>query len=299
MKRKLPPFAALRAFEAAARHKSLRAASDELLISSSAISHQIRSLEAFIGAPLFVRSSLGLTLTEVGKSYLAEISDALDRLEASTGKLLKTPGAENHLSVHLYDSLAQLWLIPRMRGFLSENPDLRVTLITRPEIVDLSSFDVNVAIQYFSAAPEGQNNDRLFDETITPVCAPSYLQDNGPITSPQDLIGHRLIMNADHLDEWRFWFAEQGVALPAGLPHFIVDSRANVLHAAREGLGIAMNRRPFGDLMIDSAALVEPVSLSATTGMAYFVSSHRRYETLPQVRRFRSWLLAACDSAYR
>lgn len=291
IRRKLPPFAALRAFEATARRKSLREASGELLISSSAISHQIKSLEAFIGVKLFIRSSSGLVLTKTGASYLTEVSYLLDKLEASTDKIAKTTRAESRLSIHLYDSLAQLWLVPRMREFLSDNSDLKIELITRPEIIDLANFDVNLAVQYLSGSPSSCSSERLFEEVITPVCSPEYLAEDGPVETAADLIGRRLIISADHLDEWNFWFAAQGLQLPDGMPQFVVDSRANVLHAAREGLGIAMNRRPFGDLLVQRGMLIEPLDKPVSTGESYYLCTHRRSEGLPQVKRFKAWLL--------
>ncbi len=297
MGRKLPPFAALRAFEAAARHGALQAAADELLVSASAVSHQIKALESFIGATLFQRDGRGLSLTELGRGYLAEAGGALDQIEAATVRAMGDRQGGT-LRIHLYHSLSQLWLVPRLAEFLGANPDLDIEMITMPDDLDLAGTDIDLAFRYGAAPPLGFTCDKLFDEVMTPVCALGFLESIGPVTRPEDLIGHRLITSAYHDDEWPQWFAAQGVTLAPGsertVPRLLFDSRASMLQAASEGLGIALNRRPYGDHFLRQGTLVEPLDRPVTTGMAYYLVIPKRAETLPRVKSFRGWLLSLC-----
>ncbi len=298
MGRKLPPFAALRAFEAAARRGSLQAAAEELLISTSAVSHQVKALEIFLGVKLFTREPAGLRPTPAGADYLASVGDALDQLEAGTLRLLKTR-EDGGLRLHILQSIAQLWLIPQLDDFVSENPDVTIGFVSRPDEVDFSGDDIDLAIVYAASPPNEHIVDRLVEEVMIPVCAPGYLAEHGPIERPEDLLSHRLI-GCDHMPgEWPDWLAAQHLGSGAAdttapRTQLLFDSRAQALRAAAEGLGVAMNRRPTGDEMMRRGALVAPLGAAVPTGAAYWLIAPERSELLSSVKRFRAWLASRC-----
>ncbi len=294
MARKIPPFAALRAFEALARRGTLQEAADELHISSSAVSHQVKSLETFLSAKLAVRRSHGLELTPIGQQFLAGLGDALDRIEATTLSVLQER-KKGGVTVHLFQSLAQLWLIPQLGDFLSVNPDVSIKLVSKFEDVDLSGTDIDLALKYAIAPPSGPFVvQKLFDEMMMPVCSPEYLRMGGPIEKPADLLNHRLIGSGYEPDEWNIWFKAVGVeAPPVDLP-LMFDQRSQVLQAAGEALGIAMDRRPLGDLMLKRGLLVPAISAPVPTNAGYYLLAPHRSFALPHVKQFRAWLSAIC-----
>lgn len=293
MARKIPPFAALRAFEATARLEKQSQAAEELRISTSAISHQIRSLEAYLGVPLFERNPSGLIPTPEGQAYYQHICGALDTISTATteqmGAVDDTP-----LKLHMYQSLVNLWLIPNLRNLTDGLPDLRVSIITQPETINLSGSDVDAAIVYAREKPPSSFAEKLFDEVIVPVCSPEYLNRNGPIDSVEDLVKHPLICSENHSNEWQEWASNCGVIFQPGPSILTVDNRSNALQAAREGLGLAMDRRPFGDWQKSRGILLEPAPHHVATGGAYYLVTTDRTHTLQRVRKFRSWLIALC-----
>lgn len=296
MARDIPPFAALRSFEATARRGSLQEAARELNISASGISHQIRALENFVGAKLFVRDSAGLLLTEKGRDYLEKVTAGLDLIETGTSSLRQTEAGR--LSLHLFHSMAQLWLIPQLGGFLDANPGVKLNVITKPDVPDLAGSDIDVAIWYGLQAPPAGRSDKLFQEAIRPVCAPSFLQARGPFEKSEDLLGLPLIVCDFHEDEWQAWFETQEGHPTAPEPQVVVDGRANALEAAKAGLGLAMDRRPFGEQMLQQGHLVAPFAETVETENAYFLVTPPRALSLPLAKRFRHWILDLCEQTY-
>jgi LysR family glycine cleavage system transcriptional activator len=291
MGRRLPPFAALRAFEAAARAGSLADAAEELLISSSAVSHQIKSLETFVSARLFLREQTGLKLTEIGEKYLEGLGDALDRIEASTLSVMQHT-KNGGLTIHLFQSLAQMWLIPQLDDFLSSNPEITVKLMTKPDQIEFSGSSIDVGIRYAFEAPAEHMCEKLMDEIIAPVVSPDYLRHNGPIGTPEDLLGRRLIGCDYDPQEWDFWFEKMGVPGSNQTPKLMFDSRSHALLAASEGMGVAMNRRPFGDLLLKRGSLIAPFTEEVKTGAAYYFIAPKRSAGLARVKHFKAWLLS-------
>lgn len=293
MPRKLPPFAAVRAFEAVARRGRLQEAAEELHLSAPALSHQVRALETFLGVKLFTRDAGGLTLTEPGRHYLAAMTSALDRIDAAT--LEVTEGiATQQLNIHLSHSLAELWLIPRVGDFLASNPDIGVRLVTAPERVDFSAADLHIAFRYSCQPPEEPLAQRLIDEVIMPVASPDFLVDNGPYATPACLLDERLIGCDACPEEWRQWFRALGVSADLPAPALVFDTRVHALRAAEAGYGLAMHRRPSGDDGLRDGTLVAPFAEPMATGAAYWLVAPERSAGLAPVKQFLAWAMAAC-----
>lgn len=294
MARKIPPFAALRAFEATARLDRQSQAAEELRISTSAISHQIRALETFIGVPLFERTTSGLTLTAEGRTYNACICDALDIISAATMDQMSAVD-DTPLKLHMYQSLVNLWFIPNLRNLTEGLPDLRVSIVTEPEEVTLSGSDIDAAIVYAGEKPASNFAEKLFDEVIVPVCSPEFLTRMGPINTVEELLKQPHIGSRHDETEWEEWATGCGITFQQSPSFLNVDNRSNALQAAREGLGLAMDRRPFGDWQKSRGILVEPVPRRVATGKAYYLVTTDRTHALQRVRKFRTWLIALCS----
>lgn len=291
MARRLPPFAALRAFEAAARAGSLADAAEELLISSSAVSHQIKSLETFVSAKLFLREQTGLKLTEIGEKYLDGLGDALDRIEASTLSVMQDT-KNGGLTIHLFQSLAQMWLIPQLDDFLSSNPEITVKLMTKSDEIEFSGSSIDIDIRYAMRKPIEHMCEKLIDEVIAPVVSPDYLRDYGVVETPEDLLGRRLIGCEYEPHEWDYWFEQMGISASNQTPRLMFDSRSHALLAASEGMGVAMNRRPYGDILLKRGLLIAPFSRELSTGGAYYFIAPKRSAGLARVKHFKAWLFS-------
>ena len=182
----LPPLAALRAFEAAARHLSFTRAADELHVTQTAISHRIRGLEERLGVRLFRRLSRGLVLTDEAQRYLPAVRDAFARLEAATAELLarRTGGT---LTASVVPSFAAKWLVPRLGRFRAADPDIDLRISTSQHLVDFAREDVDIGLRMGRGHYPGLRVDRLFGETLVPVCGPALLAGEAPLRRPQDL----------------------------------------------------------------------------------------------------------------
>lgn len=293
MKRRLPPFAAIKAFEAAARHCNFQLAAEELGISASAVSHQVKALEDFIAMPLFVRRNNRLILREEGQAYLTRLSAALDEIENATDALAR-PAGRTLITLNLFPSLADMWLVPRLSGFHERNPDISVRLITTDLTGDMLDREADFALVYLPEGDVPEGADILFRDDILPVAAPDYLADQGLVEAPADLLEHTLIASLSEDEEWRKWFAAQSVDDRHKAGYLELDMCSTSLKAAKEELGVAMGRRPYLDDDLTSGRLVAPLpGMVVNTGFCLALVCTSRGRNLPYGPRFRDWLVEA------
>ncbi|MDJ0949658.1 MAG: transcriptional regulator GcvA [Alphaproteobacteria bacterium] len=290
MARRLPSLNALRAFEAAARHLSFTKAADELNVTQAAISHQVKGLEDWLGVKLFRRLNRALRLTEEGQDYVPAISDALDGLDAATRKLLRGDAART-LTVTTMDSFAADWLVPRLKRFRVQHPEIEVRVTTSDRLVDFSREDVDMAIRYGRGRYPGMQVDRLMKEDIFPVCSPELLQGPHPLRTPADLQYHTLLHD-DMTVNWEAWLKFAGIeGVDASRGPFFQHSYL-VRDAALLGEGVALGR---GALVADALAdgrLVRPFDISLPAEYAYYVVCPETAAETPKNKAFREWLLA-------
>jgi LysR family transcriptional regulator, glycine cleavage system transcriptional activator len=294
MSRRLPPLNALRAFEAAARHLSFTRAADELHVTQTAISHQIKALEERLGVRLFRRLPRGLLLTEEAQRYLPPIRDAFDQIAAATEQL-GAGGSSGRLTVSVLPSFAAKWLVPRLGRFRATHPDLDLRISASSQLVDFARDDVDTAIRMGAGRYPGLRVDRLFGERMVPVCAPKLLTGARPLRRPQDLREHVLLHDDDHTG-WQLWLelAEVEGVDPTRGPIF-TDS-AMVVQAAAEGQGVAIARRVLAAGDLAAGRLVQPFEVSLPHDLAYYLVSPEATAEQPRIRAFRAWLLAEAQA---
>ena len=209
MGRKLPPFAAVRAFEAAARHLSFAKAADELCLSPSAISHQVRSLEEYLDTKLFERRNNRLQLTLTGDGYAGKMTSLLDVLEASTLHAAGT--ARRSLRVLCTPGFAARWLVPRLDRFV-EPSAVRLRVSIGAPSTDFQSNDADIVIGWADDPVQGAEVVPLMQSGRYPVAAPSFIGEHR-MKSPEDLRNVTL-MHDETMDQWAEWFAAAGVEPP-------------------------------------------------------------------------------------
>jgi len=299
-KRNLPSLRALTAFEAAARLGSFRRAADELGITRSAVSHQIRALEEELGISLFRRDLRRAELTAPGQSYFPVVREAFDRIEAET-ELLRPDSSDTELTVQVYVTVALKWLIPRLHDFERRYPDMKVRLWT-------SFFDWEFDEEHVDAGfvlarkPSPIHYSRpLFRSFLSPVCAPELLRGPNAIRTPADLARHRLLYVFSAEEDWRIWLKAAGVEGLELSKSLAFDSYVLAQEAAVEGRGVAMTIGPFATEELRAGTLVQPFDLAVPHrhDWRFMCASGQRLK--PKIRRFEQWLAdeIAADPALR
>lgn len=290
MNQSLPGLTGLRAFEAAARHLSFARAAEELHVTPTAISHQIRKLEDQLGLKLFQRRIRAVDLTREGEAYLPSVRAAFEDLRVATAKLrgIQTGGA---VTVSTTTSLAAKWLLPRLGDFQAQHPDIEVRLTTTTKLVDLVADGVDLGIRYGQGNWPGLDAQWLMAEDIFPVCSPALLTGARPLLRPEDLAQHTLLHLSLYPDEWQHWLTAAG--LPARLaagPGLTFDLNLMVLAAAADGLGVALGRTAYVEADLAAGRLVKPFDFILPAEAGFYVVTPQSPATRPSVAQFAAWL---------
>ena len=297
MPRKLPPFPALRAFEAAARLGSFRGAADELCVTPSAVSHQIRKLEEYLNLQLFDRSPLGPRLNDRGKGYLDRLSPLFDEMEAGTADLVGAPAADR-LSIRGTPGFIARWLIPRLESLYAAT-GLEVRLSSGLPPTDFSSGDVDVIIHWGSDPVANVVIEPFLSTPKIIVASPGYLRQHGQPSSLHDLAGHSLLCD-EVCDLWGEWLAGAGCSgVVAAGPVFAHCELA--LAAVERDQGIALAYQALVEDDIASGRLVRLFPHKTQEKMIYSIAYpvNRRHDT--GIRAFRDWVfseIGACEKQH-
>jgi LysR family glycine cleavage system transcriptional activator len=288
--RKLPPLNALRAFEAAATLESFQLAAEELHVTPSAVSHQIRVLEDYLGTPLFHRQPRAVRLTRLGRSYLPPISDALDQIHRATHALARRP-ADGPLTLSVAPTFAVTWLAPRLGAFQLAHPEIEVRLISSVELVDFVGSDVDLGIRSGNGQWLGLRADRLMQSHLVPVCSPALAEGPPPLHSPADLALVPLIQEITRLGLWRTWFSALGVEGIDTERGPWVQSNEVAIEAATGGLGVALTSREMAVRHLAEGRLVIPFEVEFAPEQAYYLVYPESSADDPRISAFRDWIL--------
>jgi DNA-binding transcriptional LysR family regulator len=290
----MPALDLLVGFESAARHLSFTKAGEELYLTQSAVSRQIKELEGQLGLPLFQRRHRALSLTDAGQQFYAVAAQVITTMRAATERLRAQAGKRRPLSVTTTNSFASLWLIPRLAGFTRAHPGVDVRITAETRVQDLERDGLDVALRHGPASLAGPNAVRLFGERVFPVCSPKLLK-KLPLKKPEDLKNHVLLQYHDPdvrhpWLHWKTWLEVAGVAdlRPAGTLSF--SGYEQIIPAAVAGHGVALGRSPLVKDLIDSRQLVAPFKSMADPARAYFVIVSKISAGRPEVIEFVNWL---------
>src|SRR6266516_412425 len=262
----LPHLAFFQGFEAAARTLSFTKAAEELFITQSAVSRQIKALEDHLGLKLF------------------------ERLKAET--------RARQLSITTTTGFASLWLIPRLKRFTSLHPDIDVRISATTDALNLERSLIDLAIRYCRPETVPEGAVKLFGAEMIPMCSRALVRDKArPLKTPQDLAHHTLL----HFDyagaetmymDWGTWLTALGISdlRPAGALHF--SQYEQMIQAAISGQGVALGRQPLLNDLIEAGTLVVPFKQTLVGSRAYFIIESRLSAGKPHVREFAQWLVA-------
>ena len=288
-----PSMSSLRALEAAARHLSYTRAAEDMFVTQSAISHQIKHIEELWGFDLFQRRGRTLILTEAGHAIVPIVRDFIRRLTVTLEDLKEAQSGSTALRVTLLQSFAFKWLVPRLGHFNHEYPDINVWISTSDELVDFDSVNADVGIRLGYGNWSNLYEEMLLQEYVFPVCSPHFLEEYGTPEKPGDLLSLPLLRrNAiDILQRWRDWFRDANVTvrkMPKGT-HFPQTSLAIQAAIDDQGVALARSAHVLDDVKAGRLVRLFP-EVKSKSNLSYFFVCIRGREHEPQITAFRGWL---------
>ncbi|HTD89523.1 MAG TPA: transcriptional regulator GcvA [Burkholderiales bacterium] len=305
---RLPPLNSLKAFEAAARHLSVKKAAIELNVTSAAVSHQIRTLEDYLGIQLFRRYNRALELTDVAKAALPKLGEGFDCLAQAVAHLRSQQGGGS-LTVSAAPSFASRWLMPRLHRFIAAHPEIDVRISARMRRISVDGkgdvaeratveawlTDSDVAILYGRGNVPGIKVEQLIDLSITPICSPKLLTGEHPLREPADLKYHLLLHDDtgqlyDNDPFWAQWLKAAGVSdveTNKG-PHF--SHAVLAFEAAIDAVGVLASMPVLAAEDIATGRLVAPFDLVVKLPDGYYMACNEHADERPSVAVFREWL---------
>jgi LysR family glycine cleavage system transcriptional activator len=286
--RNLPNLAALRAFEAAARHQNFSRAAEEIHLTHGAISHQVRSLEQELGVPLFARHGKRITITAEGERFAAVLRKSLGEI-AAEADALRSGAQHKRVTVSSMPSFAARWLAPRLGRFIDLHPDTEVVLQSSNQLVDLSREPVDIGIRYGAGRYPGLTVEKLMDDYFYPVASPRYNGGRLP-ASPQALGKCNLLRSID--EPWAPWFAAAGADLAEPAGGVVMTDASMLIRSAVAGEGIALSRHVIAMQEIAAGELVRLFDVAVKSPDSYYFACTPQALRKPQVRAFHAWLLA-------
>lgn len=274
MSRPIPPLNPLRAFEVAARHLSFTRAAEELFVTPSAVSHQIKTLEESLGIALFTRDAKALSLTAAGKAYLPGVQQAFKQLAHATHQL-QTHGMPA-LKINIPPTFAVKWLIPRMDRFMKAHPEIDLKVSTSNHTVDFSREDFDLSVRYGRGHYPGLHSELCLPVEVFPVCSPALMRGEHPLLVPADLKHHTLLHDDSTYTDvsnpnWAMWLEHAGVTGidatrgPSFWPSHLV------INAAADGLGVALAKKNWVVKDLADGLLVRPFDISLPVEFSYFI----------------------------
>jgi LysR family glycine cleavage system transcriptional activator len=310
MSQRLPPLNALKAFEAAARHLSVKKAAVELNVTPAAVSHQIRTLEEYLDVQLFHRYNRALELTDAARACLPKLREGFDCL-AQAVERLRTHTSGGMLTVSAAPSFAARWLMPRLHRFIAAHQEIdvrvsarmrRVSVDGKVDVAERATIetwldDSDVAILYGHGHYPDLDVHRLLSLTISPICSPKLLTGEHPLRTPEDLKHHMLLHDdtGDMYDGesfWEVWLAAAGIIgidakRGARFSHAVL-----AFEAAIDAVGVVASMPSLAAEELASGKLVMPFDLKVPLDSAYYLVCEPHAKTRPAVAAFRDWLIA-------
>lgn len=289
------PLNALRVFEAAARHLSFTRAGEELGMTQTAVSYQVKLLEENIGEPLFIRRARQVQLTEAGQKLAPRVAEAFNSLREAVDNVRDTSDAT--LTIHSTATFASRWLSRHLGAFQLEHPSIAVRLETSNALIDFAQSDCDVAIRWSNDDGKGLIYHRLVRGVYTPMLHPDLAETIGGLKKPEDLLRLRIIDPGDIW--WSQWFQEVGVENP-GLDRY-PRSRLNVqafeAAAAIASQGVAMLTPELYADEIALGRLYQPFEHLSSEGQNYWLVYPENRRNIRKIRLFRDWILQRIEES--
>lgn len=287
----IPSTTALRVFEAAARHLTCTGAADELFLTQSAVSKQIRSLEATLGVTLFIRVNRGLVLTESGRSYLEELRPLLSQLAAASARVSMRPTDPSTLTLRVLAAVGDRWLLPRFASFAQRHPDIHVQFTGFLSRDQQEQVEPDGEFRCGDGVWPGCLADYLFGRQMVLVASTGLLRQRGGIAQPADVAGFPKLVHFQVSQAWGEFAEAVGVDLAGDAPMMRYEFYSTLIRGALTGLGLALVPRALVQEELARGELVNPAALGMVGRMGYYfvIRKHKQYD--PVLAAMRSWLI--------
>jgi LysR family glycine cleavage system transcriptional activator len=299
----LPSLDLLVGFESAARHLSFTKAGEELFVTQSAVSRQIKGLEDELGAQLFTRGTRHVQITPDGQALLRAVEPLLAKLD-TTVQHIRRSRSRRRVSVTTFASFGSLWLLPRIEAFQRSHPDIDIRVSAHDALEDLDDPELDLALRYMSPATVQAGAVHLFDETLTPAVSRSLWDriKNGaapPLARPADLVGQTLLEEDDdrastEFLSWRHWLACHDQPALEPRRWLYLNFTYQQVQAALAGHGVALARVPLVFEALQRGELVEPFGEAGriTSPFSYWMLVAPGSRARPEVTQFTAWVEA-------
>ena len=279
----------LRTFCIAARYESFRVAAEELFITSSAVSHQIKSLEEELGLRLFERGNRDLKLTDVGAALFAEVNPLIEKLDAIASNY-RQGGQRSSIRMSVQPFFASEYFIPRLSEFSADNPEIDIHVDTSDESSEKLPADADIAIRLFRSPPESMTSNLLFPLRMVAAGSAAFKKTiklrDGNIASSFPLIVHETYPKA-----WKQWAKNAGIGLPSDSKVTRLGSMIAVVRAAERGLGAALVPVPLADQWFRQGTIVRLFDDELVADVSYYLVSREDRADDESVRRLCDWIV--------
>jgi LysR family glycine cleavage system transcriptional activator len=284
----------LRVFISVAHHLSFTRAADALGVTASAASLQIRSLEEYLGRPLFRRDGRQVVLTAEGEALLPRVRQALEQLERALDDARRDRNA-GPVRVSTLGSFLQQWLLPRLERFRVLYPDADLHLHTSDKMVDFVREDFHAAVRFGKGGWPNVHSEKLLDEWLVPVCSPGLYRKFGALRDANDLRRYPLLHSVS--EPWTVWLFDGRSSEQSGTPRGAVfDASVAVVRMAEQGAGLVLARWSLVADEIASGKLVRASERALRIEEAYWLVCPTRALALPAVKAFTDWLRSEAAS---
>lgn len=283
------PLNALRTFEAAARRLSFKDAADELYVSPTTVSNQIRELEREWGCQLFVRKTRAVVLTDAGRSLAEVLGRAFSEIRSEID-LHITP-ATKAVTLAVGPIFGSRWLSPRLSSFRKAHPNIELIVNHSPRITSVESLTSQVAVDWGTGDWDGLEVIPLINIVYSPVVNPQLATELGGLSSPADLVRYPIIHQRDR-SEWVAWFESAAVPPAASRGDTIVMDSNFAVQAAIDGQGVALGSFPFLEDEVASGRLLKPFDINLQPARSYFLLSRHGARRTVEVDAVCAWIVS-------
>jgi LysR family glycine cleavage system transcriptional activator len=279
----------LRTFCVAARYESFRTAGEELFITASAVSYQIKSLEEELGEQLFDRNSRELKLTEIGQSLYDEVSPLIEQLDAATAKYRK--GAiSSSIRISVQPFFASEYFVPRLSEFTAKHPEIDIQVGTSDESSEKHPADADLSIRLFRSPPANMPSNLLFPLRMAPAGSPEFKKALR-VRKKKIVSEFPIVVHESHPKAWQKWAKSAGIELPENSKVTRLDSMIAVVRAAQRGIGAALVPIPIGELWFTEGSVVRLFKDEYVADVSYYLVCTEDRADDASVSLLRQWIV--------
>ncbi len=284
-----PSLRGLRTFCVAARHGSFREASEELHVTASAVSHQIKSLEDELGAPLFERNGRDRVLTSTGDSLYADVSPLIEQLDSVVAGH-KSDGVRSSIRISVQPFFASEYFVPRLSEFAARHPEIDIQVGTSDESTEKHPADSDLSIRLFRSPPTDMPSSLLFPLRMLPAGSPDFKK-NMTVKGKKIVSDFPIIVHESRPDAWAKWAEASGIQIPDNTKIIRLDSMIAIVRAAQRGIGAALVPVPIGKLWFDEGSIVRLFNKELVADVGYYLVTKEDKVSDKSVLLLRDWIL--------